>query len=147
MKVMEKQNGKYQILSEINMIPFIDVALVLLIIFMVMTPFLVKAQIKLSLPTSQSTDVSVDDKAKTIDVQVRKDGVYFIEGKRVSADSLQEVIGNKVVNPEHQSLVIEADKDVVFQKVVDVMGIAKKLNVSKIGVRVIEEGKSTSKRP
>ena len=47
---------KYALVAEINMIPFIDVALVLLIIFMVITPFLVRAQIKINLPKAHAVE-------------------------------------------------------------------------------------------
>ena len=51
-------NGKYTIMAEINMIPFIDVALVLLIIFMVITPVLMKSEILIKLPVVQKADTA-----------------------------------------------------------------------------------------
>ena len=78
---------KYRLISEINMIPFIDVSLVLLIIFMVMTPFLMKSQIKVNLPGSSSAQqITQDD--KTVDIQVQADGAIFMDGKKVAAKDL-----------------------------------------------------------
>ena len=65
MKTESLDSGKYRILSEINMIPFIDVALVLLIIFMIMTPVLMKSQLKLVVPDSKAADQQ-DPKDRTI---------------------------------------------------------------------------------
>lgn len=136
------ESGKYRILSEINMIPFIDVALVLLIIFMIMTPVLMKAQIKLVVPNSPASD-KMDDNERTINVQVRADGAIFMDGKMLG-DDIADAIKARVRNPATQGIVIEADKDVPFQRVVDVMGAAKKIGLIKMAVCVTEEKKRGS---
>ena len=145
MKTEPVESGKYRILSEINMIPFIDVALVLLIIFMIMTPVLMKAQIKLVVPNSPASD-KLDDKDRTIDVQVRADGAIFLDGKMLNDADLEDAIKARVRNPATQGIVIEADKDVPFQRVVDVMGAAKKIGLTKMAVCVTEEKKRGSGR-
>ena len=138
MNVDSGDSGKYRILSEINMIPFIDVALVLLIIFMIMTPVLMKSQIKLVVPGSQAVD-NADPKDKTIKVQVQADGAIFLDGKMLNSSDLSDAIKARVRSPSTQGIVIEADKDVPFQKVVDVMGAAKKIGLVKMAVCVTEE--------
>ena len=140
------QNGdKYRLISEINMIPFIDVSLVLLIIFMVMTPFLMKSEIKVNLPESPSSQqISKDD--KMVDIQVQSDGAVFIDGKKIPKESMEKSIGEKVHDPKNQSVMIEADKKTDFEHVVAVMGVVKKLGVTKMGVGVIEESGARSNR-
>jgi biopolymer transport protein ExbD len=134
---------KYRLISEINMIPFIDVSLVLLIIFMVMTPFLMKSQIPLNLPESQSSQkISQDD--KTVDVQVQADGAIFMDGKRVAVGDLEKVLGGKIHDMKNQAVMIEADKKAAFEHVVAVMGVVKKMGVTKMGVGVTEEKASAS---
>ena len=136
-----RQNGKYSIMAEINMIPFIDVALVLLIIFMVITPVLVKSEILIKRPViHQKGDPSPPNEAP-IRVQVNKDGAIFIEGKSVARDAVDVALAAAVVNPKGQSLLIEADRDTAFQNVVTVMDAAKKLGVIKMAVSVLEEKK------
>lgn len=138
MKTESLESGKYRILSEINMIPFIDVALVLLIIFMIMTPVLLKSQLKLVVPDSKAAD-QVDPKDKTIDVQVRADGAIFMDGKMLNDEDIGDAIKARLHDPVNQGIVIEADKDVPFQRVVDVMGAAKKVGLVKMAVCVTEE--------
>lgn len=138
MNVDSGETGKYRILSEINMVPFIDVVLVLLIIFMIMTPVLMKSSIKLQVPASKAVD-NLDPKDRTINVQVRADGAIFLDGKNISDSDLGDAIKSRVRNLATQGIVIEADKDVQFQRVVDVMGAAKKIGLVKMAVCVTEE--------
>jgi biopolymer transport protein TolR len=137
MKVANLQN-KYQILAEINMIPFIDVALVLLIIFMVMTPFLVKSQIKINIPKSK-TGESTAKQDKTVDVQIQSNGNILMDGKRIPVESLEATLTSRLGNPADQTVMIEADKDVAFEHVVLVMSTAKKIGVAKLGVCVMAD--------
>ncbi|MBI3986241.1 MAG: biopolymer transporter ExbD [Lentisphaerae bacterium] len=128
-------NGKYRVMAEINMIPLIDVALVLLIIFMVMTPYLAQSQIKIKLPPAKATEPS-PPRDQMIEVQVEKNGVISLDGKAVRRDALESALKSKLLDPELQPLVIMADQDVPFQYVVVVVDAAKKLGVTKLGVSV-----------
>ena len=133
-------NGKYQIMAEINMIPLIDVSLVLLIIFMVMTPFLVKAQIKITPPSAQGTVVPSDQ--RNIEIQIDKEGVIYVDGRPVAEQALESTVRGKVTDPKTQSVVILADKDVVFDRVVAVMEVARKLELRSLGVGVRQKNDS-----
>ena len=134
-------NGKYTIMAEINMIPFIDVALVLLIIFMVITPVLVKSSILIKPPVAQQADKRQPNETP-IRIQVAKDGAMFLEGRSVSREAVDVTLAAAMTSPKTQSLLIEADQDTPFQNVVKVMGAAKKLGVSKMAVSVLEEKKN-----
>jgi biopolymer transport protein ExbD len=127
--------GKRRVMAEINMIPLIDVALVLLIIFMIMTPLMVRTQIKITLPQSKSAD-QTSTRQQTVKVQVQKDGVIFINSEPVSREAIDAVLKKLVLDPANQPVVVEADKDVAFQHVVIVMDAAKRLGVVKLGVSV-----------
>jgi biopolymer transport protein ExbD len=136
-------NGRYRILAEINMIPFIDVALVLLIIFMVMTPFLVKSQIKINLPKSKAADSRLT-REDALQVQVQRNGVISIDGQAVEAATIETVLRRKLTSPETQPLIVEADKDVPFQHVVVVLDAAKRIGAAKLGVCVKQETERAS---
>ena len=130
------QNGdRYRIMAEINMVPLIDVALVLLIIFMIMTPILVASQIKLNLPGAASGTQSSD---KTIEIQIDKSGIIHLQGRVVTMDRLQEQIKHATSGPSSskQGLLITADKDVPFDKVVSVMDAARQVGVQKMSIAV-----------
>ena len=135
---IQPKGGRRRVMAEINMIPLIDVALVLLIIFMVMTPILIKSQIKINLPHSKSADKSKSNQ-QTVKVQVQKDGVIFINGQPVSPEAVENTLRGLIHDPENQPVVIEADRDVAFQHVVVVMDAAKRLGVVKLGVNVKQE--------
>ena len=133
-------NGKYTIMAEINMIPFIDVALVLLIIFMVITPVLMKSEILIKLPVVQKADTAPANDAP-VHVQVNKEGAIFVGGNRILPDAVDSALAGALGNPKTQSLLIEADQDVSFHHVVTVMSSAKRLGVQKMAVSVMEEKK------
>jgi biopolymer transport protein ExbD len=130
--------GQYKVMADINMIPFIDICLVLLIIFMVMTPMLVQSQIKVDLPKSKAGD-QVPQAEKIVDIQVLSDGAILVDGRRVPADSIDQVLTRKLPDPKNQSVMIQADKSVKFEHVVFVMGSVRKLGCTKMGVAVKSE--------
>jgi len=122
-----------RLMAEINMIPLIDVSLVLLIIFMVLTPVLFRAQIPLQLP--KATQVEPSPSAENaVEVQVDRTGNVFIEGKPVPRDQLELAFKRLVVSPASQMVLVDADKDVPFQHVVSVMDAAKKAGVQRLAV-------------
>ena len=137
MKVGQR-NGKNKLIAEINMIPFIDVSLVLLIIFMVMTPFLVKSQLKVNLPKAESAEQAADGR-DTIDVEVDKSGAISVNGRTIAPDAVEAALQNVLLDVENQPVVIHADREVPFQAVVTVMDVVKKLGVAKLGVGVKQE--------
>ncbi len=120
-------------IAEINMIPLIDVSLVLLIIFMVMTPFLVQQQVRVNLPKSVAGNEAPE---RPIVVLIQKQGDLSLNGKPVSISTLESMLKPLLGAKREQALMIQADKDIPLQHVVSVMDIAKKLNVSKLGISV-----------
>jgi biopolymer transport protein ExbD len=138
MKVGSSQGaGRYHIQAEINMIPLIDVALVLLIIFMVISPILVESQMRVNVPKVTSQTNQSDEKA--LKVEIAADGSMAFQGKLVSKSLLRSTM-NQMLPPGHKaSLLIQADKDVAFENVVFVMDVAKQLKVEKLGVAVIPQ--------
>ena len=133
-----ESDGEFRIMAEINMIPFIDVSLVLLIIFMVMTPFLVKSQIKLDLPKAQASEATKTSNAM-ITVQVDKEGAAFVDGQPVQPAAMEGTLKRLLLDPERQPVIVEADKEVPFQYVVAVMDAAKKIGAVKLGVSVKQD--------
>lgn len=135
--------------TEVNMVPLIDVSLVLLIIFMVVTPMIVESQIKVNLPTSAATDKDQKPPPKPLIAHVREDGAIFLEGQSVPAELVEQTLASLVTDPETQGLLIEADRNVSFQHVVTVMGAAKKIGLIRMSVAVKEErgGKPSAPRP
>lgn len=109
-------------LAEINMIPLVDVMLVLLIIFMVAAPLSISG-IKVNLPVSKAKGVAVQDQ-KTI-LSIDKDGNYFIDKVGVKPAELGAKLAAIFEFKEAKELYIRADTQVSYGKVVEAMSIAK----------------------
>jgi biopolymer transport protein TolR len=124
---------KHGPIAEINMIPLIDVSLVLLIIFMVMTPFLVQQQVSVHLPKSVAGNESPD---RPIIVLIQKQGDLSLNGHAVSINTLEGELKALLGPQRDRPVMIQADKDIALQNVVSVMDIAKKLQVAKLGISV-----------
>ncbi|MBI4052226.1 MAG: biopolymer transporter ExbD, partial [Elusimicrobia bacterium] len=122
------------LVAEINMIPLIDVALILLIIFMVITPFLVQSQIAVRLP--KSNQGSSTPQSSIIQIQIGQDGSVSIEGRRVVWENLERELTLKLSRAAQKSVLVQADRTVPIEKVVFVLDVAKKLGVGKLGIGV-----------
>ncbi len=118
---------------DINMIPLIDVSLVLLIIFMVMTPFLVQQQVRVNLPQSTSGGESPD---RPIVVAIQRNGEMTLNGTAVAVTSLESTMKSMLGKNPDRAVMIQADKDIPLQQVVTVMDISKRLQVVKLGISV-----------
>jgi biopolymer transport protein ExbD len=135
----EQGDNEFGILAEINMIPLIDVALVLLIIFMVLTPILVRSQIQVNLPGAKTTSPTPQE--KPLNVQVSKEGQIYVGGEVVAVAGLEAALRGQIPSPGDATVVIEADKLVPFEHVVRVMDAVKKIGVVKMGVAVKQEAR------
>ncbi len=135
---MLKSGDKYALVAEINMIPFIDIALVLLIIFMVMTPFLVRAQIKINLPKARAAEKS-QTKNTQVQISVTRSGAIYLEGKVVTSDAFEAALKRELPDAANQMVIVSADREVAFEKVVTVMDAAKRCGAGKLGVCVKED--------
>ncbi len=128
-----KSGKKRGPIAEINMIPLIDVSLVLLIIFMVMTPFLVQQQVKVNLPKSVAGNEAPD---RPIIVMIRGQGEMSLNGRAVSISTLESEMKPLLGVKHDRPVMIQSDKDTALQYVVSVMDVAKKLQVTKLGISV-----------
>ncbi|OGS13220.1 MAG: hypothetical protein A2234_01490 [Elusimicrobia bacterium RIFOXYA2_FULL_58_8] len=137
MRVHGKNNG---IIAEMNMIPLIDISLILLIIFMVITPFLVQSQIPVSLPKAVTGTKGADE--GVIKVQLAANGIISVDGRQVRFQRLEKELILRFAKAYKKTLLVEADKAVPVERVVTVLDIAKKLGAGKIGIAVTpDDGK------
>ncbi|HNT97235.1 MAG TPA: biopolymer transporter ExbD [Elusimicrobiales bacterium] len=134
-----KVHEKNRIIAEMNMIPLIDVALILLIIFMVMTPFLVQSQLQVSLPKSSSPAAPSEENAIT--VQITRSGGAIVEGKKVKMSGLERELILRLGKSRKKAVLVQADKDVTVEKVVEALDIARKLGAGKVGIGVMHEAR------
>jgi biopolymer transport protein ExbD len=124
------QDDSDEMLSEINMIPFIDVMLVLLIIFIITVP-VIKHAVNIDLP--RASNEKVLDKPENIRLSVNADGTYFWNDTPVEdADFEQRLAGAAAQEPQPE-LHIRGDKAVRYERVALAMAAAQRAGVRKIG--------------
>lgn len=128
-----------RVIAELNLIPLIDVSLILVIIFMVLTPILVQSQLTVKLPKSQSSSPSHAD--ETVNVLISRGGALMIEGAAVKWDRLESELVLRLGKASRKSVLVQADRSVPIEKVVAVFDAAKRLGVEKLGIGV--EGASS----
>jgi biopolymer transport protein ExbD len=119
---------------EMNLIPLIDVSLILVIIFMVLTPALIQSQISVKLPKSTEGTPAVSD--ATIQVQISREGVILIDGEPIKPARLETELAGRMGGSSKKSVLIQADRSVPIEKVVAVLDIAKRLGVGRLGIGV-----------
>lgn len=127
-------------ISEINMVPFIDVMLVLLIIFMVTAPLITPSMIalpKVGQASKQPKNPVRIDIQKDESLQIRfKTDTLSSSVKGVAADILSREPGVKAQGAEAVPVVISADKSIKYETVVQVMDTLQKAGVSRVGLSV-----------
>jgi len=117
-------------MSDMNMVPMIDVMLVLLVIFIITAPFLTHA-VKVDLPkASSSPNVT---KAEHIQFGIRKDGSLFWNGESVAQGSLAARFAAEAQKNPPSELHIRADRQAYYELVAQVMSEASKAGIVRIG--------------
>ena len=124
-------------INEINMVPFIDVMLVLLIIFMVTAPLLTLS-FDVDLPNSNAK--ALESKQDPVIVSVRQDGQLSLklpdakEPTAVTAEELQGHLSGIAAQDKGVRVIVAADRAVAYEKVVAAMDVLKRANVEKVGL-------------
>lgn len=117
-------------INEINITPFVDIVLVLLIIFMISTPALVYQGIRLTLPTvANSEDIS----HITLKFSIAKDGTYYLSDQPISIDGLKQAITSIQAKKIYQDALISADSEVRHGKVMELADLLKSNGIKHIG--------------
>ncbi len=126
--------SKRRLMNQINVVPYIDVMLVLLIIFMVTAPMTNPGVVELP-----KVGQALKQTTQPIVVSIKKDGVTEIEGKQYKRDDLLAHIKKQIEKNPDQSIVIAADKKVMYEQVIAVLDLFKQNDVSKVGLLLTPE--------
>jgi biopolymer transport protein ExbD len=131
-------------LASINIIPFVDIVLVLLVIFMLTSATIVRASLKVELPKAASGGAKVET---TVNLVYTKAGDLMINGDKVPSlvEAARIVRREATANPKTQA-VISADKGVEYGKVVEIIDLVKQNGVSAFALD-IERGPSPPVAP
>ena len=127
-------NKKKRVVADINITPFTDVVLVLLIIFMITTPMLSQHEIKINLPKVAENTERTED--KVIEISIDKDSLIYINKEQVHKEHFITLLKDKIEKEPNRPVVIKGDKDIKYDLVIAVMDMAKKAGVSKFGLAI-----------
>ena len=128
---MRKIAAKRKLVSDINIVPFTDVLLVLLVIFMVTTPLIVQGQIQVKLPkASAQSSASVRPLVVTLNAQ----GRVFLVDQEVSLQDLQTLLTPLLKERVDKQVIINADRSVTHGRVVAVMDLAKRAGAERLAI-------------
>lgn len=124
-------NDRNRLMSDINVTPFVDVMLVLLIIFMVTAPMMSQG-VSVSLPEAASGPLPSE--SDQLIVTINKDNQVFINDFQVSIDFLSEKLTKIIENRRNKDVFLRADKNIPYGMVVQVMSEIKEAGVEKLGM-------------
>ncbi|OGP53191.1 MAG: hypothetical protein A2Y65_00985 [Deltaproteobacteria bacterium RBG_13_52_11] len=119
-------------MSEINITPFTDVVLVLLIIFMIATPFIYQSSMKVNLPRGSTSDEMNKDIIITINAQ----GDVYLDDTKLDLDTLRNRLALMVRNEPDISVIVNGDKNVRYDSVMQVMDVLKQSGVRHPGLGI-----------
>ena len=129
MRVSKYKNNR--IMAGINITPFTDVVLVLLVIFMIATPLIIQSSLKVNLPKASGTQ---QNPPKSIIITVDAKGVAYLEDKRVSLADLKAKLTPQLAAQPATPVVIMGDKDVRYDFVIQVLDLAKSCGAQKLSL-------------
>lgn len=121
-----------QTLTEINVTPLLDLAFVLLIIFMITTP-LIENSIDLVVPTSSTAKVSVNP-SDVFTISIDKNDVMKLNNEVLTAAELESRLATLHAENPSTAVVVRPDRDLAVQKFVSVMDILQRTGITKVGV-------------
>ncbi|MCM8764454.1 MAG: biopolymer transporter ExbD [Candidatus Omnitrophica bacterium] len=122
--------SKENAISRINIINFIDVALVLVIILLMISP-MIEQGMEVKLPVSGTSKMTIE---KSIVLTIAKDGKIFLGNRAVSLSNLESIVWQTISQNSELGIVIKGDRNITYQELIDVLDILKRANVKKIGL-------------
>ncbi len=134
---------KHKAMVEINVVPYIDVMLVLLIIFMITAPMLTQG-VKVDLPQAQAKKIPPSEQ-KPLIVTVNQQGQYFInrndETTPLTANQLSQLVVDTLTRDKDKQVYVRGDKQASYGQVVEAMVLLQKAGVASVGL-VTDDSKS-----
>lgn len=141
---MRRYSSKHnlQTLSELNVTPLLDLAFVLLIIFMITTP-LIENSLDLVVPKSTTAQGAVNP-AEVLTIAIDKNNTYKLNNDPVSPEDLEaRLLAAKLENPD-TAVVVRPHFQLPVQEFVSVMDILKRAGIAKVGVMTLREDKASA---
>ncbi|HPU93358.1 MAG TPA: biopolymer transporter ExbD [Candidatus Saccharicenans sp.] len=138
MAFSKSNSEKETVKSEPNVVPLCDVLLVLLIIFMVVTP-LVQKGVDVQLPTALNSS-NMPDNPEVV-LSVKADGSLFLKEQRITMETLPAALEEALISATEKKVYLRADQNLEFGKIVDIIYGIQQAGVELVGI--ITEKKAT----
>lgn len=133
---MKRIKHKHKLVAEINVVPYIDVTLVLMVIFMITAPLLMQG-VKVELPVANSTPIDNDDRDPFI-VSVKADGTFWIDNKGINQPKslifVKEQVGKILRQQPETPILVWGDSGVEYGVVVDLMSELQRAGATSVGL-------------
>lgn len=126
-------DGQDEPIAGINVVPLVDIILVVLIIFMVTAPLVLKPTIDVNLPEASSGQK--DQVTQPIEVIINGVGDIFLNSQKVSLNQFKESIQVQA-KTKNSSVILTADKEVTLNKLTAIIDIIKNSGIKKVGFSV-----------
>jgi len=130
MAITTREGRTQTTLAEINMIPFIDIVLVLLIIFMVTAP-VIQSGIEVNVPKTQVVREIAEEK---LIVSIDKEQKLYLQNDPVNVNELGDKIREKLLDPTRQSVYLRADQSVPFQTFATVLDHLTRAGIENVSI-------------
>lgn len=134
---MSRRSHKKRLVAEINVVPYIDVVLVLLIVFMITAPLLTQG-VKVDLPQAAASPIDKDD--EPLIVSLKRDGSLYInlgedsETKPASIDAIKQQVTAVLKNKPSTPVLVWGDRSVNYGKVVELMTQLQSAGADSVGL-------------
>jgi biopolymer transport protein ExbD len=123
---------KQKAIAEINITPFTDVILVLLIIFMITTPLIIQTSIKVNLPNARSAKAT--DTSDQINIMVSSKSAVYVDGNLITKEDLKEKVTALYKDNPSLKVVLFSDKLARFKDIVAVLDIMNELGIKSLNI-------------
>jgi biopolymer transport protein ExbD len=121
-------------INDINITPFVDVVLVLLVIFMVTAPVMIQESLKVKLPKSLTSDLAT--KAASVGVAITKEGQVLFNGRLMTSDSIEIELRRIAKESPETNFLISADTQALHGDVVRMIDLLKRNNLHRFALQV-----------
>ena len=121
------------VIAEINVVPLVDVILVVLIIFMVTAPMIMKPSISVNLPKSGTGDST---KPSKLSILISSDGKLQLDGRNVTETEIQAAAKEEYSKNQEVQAIISADREVPHGKVVSILDVVKAAGVKRFAISI-----------
>jgi len=137
---MNVKSRKQRLVADINITPFTDVILVLLVIFMITTPLISQSNIKVNLPEAKSGMPAAGARQQLqAEVTITREGMVYLDEKLVTRKELKDQIKIMHQNNPDLTVIVRSDKFVRFQEIVNVLDPLTELGITKLNIAATAE--------